>query len=149
MEPRGEAYRQLLDFCHARCARVSLVVREMQWLSDAGVEILERLRPHQISVNELSEWPGTKLLADTASVYQYQASPRLLPSLRSAASGLYDWVHPERPEDLCFIRKDGTPMLVSISHERDAYLELTSDEVLQLRGKADLIVPLIRPRPSG
>lgn len=147
-EPRHEAYRQLVEFCHARCARVSLVVREIDSLSEAAIELLEQLRPDQISVEEVSEWPGTKLLAGTALVYHYRTSPRLLHTLTGAVSALYDWVHPDRPEDPCFITDDGTAMLVSISHERDAYLELTPHNLMQLHTVAPRVARLVHPRHS-
>jgi hypothetical protein len=37
-------------------------------------------------------------------------------------------VHPDLPEDLSFVRADGTPLLVTIAHEQDGYLELTRED---------------------
>jgi len=52
--------------------------------------------------------------------------------LTKSASGLYDWVQPSLPEDLCLLRPDETPWLVTISHERDAYLVLDAKEHVEL-----------------
>jgi len=46
--------------------------------------------------------------------------------------GLYEWRAPERLEDMCFLRDDGTPVLATISHEHDAFMELTNKEFEEL-----------------
>jgi hypothetical protein len=38
------------------------------------------------------------------------------------AECLYAWMQPALPEDLCLVREDGDPWLVSIAHEREGYL---------------------------
>jgi len=52
--------------------------------------------------------------------------------LKTEAHGLYDWVQPNRPEDLCFLRSDETPWLATIAHEKDAYFELSGEEKQRL-----------------
>ncbi len=44
----------------------------------------------------------------------------------TAISGLYDWVYPEKPEDLCFFSK-GKCFLKSIAHEKTCFI-YTDDE---------------------
>src|SRR5207237_8929750 len=48
--------------------------------------------------------------------------------LTSACAGLYDWVEPRLPEDPCLLRADGILWLVTIAHERDAYMRLSETE---------------------
>lgn len=131
-EPRGWDYRLLLDFCSSRATTALLVVREPDWLLPSATRILERLEPFCEKASRQSEWPGTRLTSDQATVYHYALCTESLSILKDSAEGLYDWVQPHRPEDLCLLRGDSPPILVTIAHERDAFLELTHDESEEL-----------------
>jgi hypothetical protein len=48
---------------------------------------------------------------------------------------LYEWRQPNYPEDLCLLRQDRSPWLVSIAHENDSYLCLSSG-----KEKEDIII---------
>ncbi len=137
-EPKGDHHRQLLEFCAEHCDQASLVARDVDWLQPAALQLLERLRAFQLSVVEASKWPGTTLVGHTASVYRYAVHPTLIRLLEQAVTGLYDWIQPDRPEDLSFCRPDGKPFLASIAHERDGYLDLTSEEFAKLRRRTSL-----------
>jgi hypothetical protein len=137
-EPRGHTYRQLMTACAAWASMVLLVVRADDALDDFGKNVLRTLGEHLIDVRERSEWPGTKLLEGTATVYRFEVRPVILSALQDSVGGLYDWTQP-LPEDLCLLRRDGTPLLVTIAHERDAYLDLAQHEVdLVIRSVTDL-----------
>ena len=41
------------------------------------------------------------------------------------APGLFAWRQPQRPENLCLLRPDGSPWIVSIAAERIGYVEFT------------------------
>ena len=127
-EPVGRDYCALLTAGQAVCDEVSLVVRPGISLSPNGEKLLIQLESFILQVGEKSEWPGTRLLQETATVYRFKFSSRCAEILSSAASGLYSWVQPDLPEDLCLIRPSGDAWLVSITHERDAYLDITPDE---------------------
>lgn len=144
-EPRDKNYRDLLEFCASRAPAALLVVREVDWLDEAAIHLLERLRLFQTAVQERSEWPGTRLLNDTATVYQYVVQTELVTVLQSVAHGLYDWRQPQRPEDLCFVRATGTPLLVSIAHEHDGYLDLDGPDEELLRSKYPSLTTLLEP----
>ena len=75
-----------------------------------------------------SEWPGTKLLGGTALIRYYKWTEDCANIISNAVNGLYDLKQPDFPEDLCLIRGEGDPFLVTISHEKDAYLVLTPEE---------------------
>jgi hypothetical protein len=47
--------------------------------------------------------------------------------LKALAGGLFEWVT-VGPEDPCFFRANGQVLLVTTSHERDAYMYLTEAE---------------------
>ena len=126
---KGEQYRELLEFGCVTSSRASLVVRDPDIDAGASIDaILATLRPFEVSKDQVREWPGTQLLRGTAVLYSYATSAGLCSLLGSLRPGLLDWIHPEAPEDLCFVRETGEPILVSISHENDSYLLLTESE---------------------
>jgi hypothetical protein len=127
-EPSGEEYRALVKAARVACEEALLVVRRGVPMSHDGEALLGRLKPFTLRVDECSEWPGTTLLQDTATVHRFRFSEQCAELLCGAARGLYSWLQPDLPEDLCLIRPGGDVWLVSISHEKDAYLELTPDE---------------------
>jgi hypothetical protein len=105
-----------------------LVTRHSQPLSTRAIAILDELRPFTISVSQESEWPGTRLYDHTATVHKVKFSAEVVEVMRRAAKGLFDWLQPSLPEDPCLLKNDGTPWLVTISHERDAYMCLKAEE---------------------
>jgi hypothetical protein len=131
-EPSGSAYQELLEFCGSRSVVATLVIRELDWLEEDAIAVMERLRPSQIETAERSEWAGTRLIEHTATVYSYRVDEALVRALQTSASGLYEWQQPHRPEDLAFLRSDGHPLLVSIAHEGDGYLDIEVNEIAGL-----------------
>ena len=139
-EPRGDVLTSLLAFCASRSTTALLVIREKDWLNNTARRVLSELEPHLLSKEESSEWPGTRLLSETATVLRYSVTPGFVSVLRNQTDALYQWQQPERPEDLCFLRQDGTTLLVTITHESDAYLELEEDEYREIMR----LVPALR-----
>jgi hypothetical protein len=131
-EPVGETYQQLINAALGRADTLLLVTRHSQPLNTSAIGILDELRPFTISVSQESEWPGTRLYDHTATVYKMRFCPEVVEIMKRAANCLFDWVRPGLPEDPCLLRSDGTPWLVTISHERDAYMCLTTDERAEL-----------------
>lgn len=97
-----------------------------------GQRTLQTLERDLVLKSERREWPGTRLPGGSATVYLVRLTKRSLETLCSRASRLYEWVQPRLPEDLCLMRNRSRSMLVSISHERDAYLLLSKDEQQEL-----------------
>jgi hypothetical protein len=78
------------------------------------------LTPYLVGSDETQEWPGTRLVGGGTSVrYTYRLCPEL-EVLTSAASDLFEWVNPALPEDLHFLREDGSTALGNIAQEDDA-----------------------------
>lgn len=125
-------YHALVWYCGIRCERALLVVREPDWLDQSGADLLEQLRPYCQSVTTSGQWPGTILTDGVATLYSCGLTPEVIRAFARSAHGLYEWEQPARPEDLCFIRDDDSPMLITIAHERDAYLCLTEAEKHEL-----------------
>jgi hypothetical protein len=128
-EPVDETYRQLLDKCREYSSTAILVIRDPDDLSVGASAFLERIQGWCISKEKRSEWPGTIMRNFLATVYTYRLDPGLLAEFQTVATRLYQWVQPELPEDPCFLRVDGGPVLVTIAHERDAYLVASQQEV--------------------
>jgi hypothetical protein len=127
-DPCGPEYQSLVEYCCSNASDMILVVRDP---TTEGGPTLERklaqLRPHVIAVSRTAEWPGTILYGDEADVFRYRVSSGLEQELKQMEC-LWDWIHPDAPEDPCFFRANGEVLLVTTSHERDAYLVLTAEE---------------------
>jgi hypothetical protein len=142
-EPKGETYRALVDYAATRCDKVLLVVRGSLPLDPSAEAALNRLSAYLHMSSDRSEWPGTTLISGTARVLQYRLSEGCAAALKECAVGLYSWRQPLLPEDLCFLRSDGSPFLVSIAHERDGYLELSEAEMQRLLADIPRLGPLL------
>lgn len=149
--PVGDVYRQSVEYGCAVGKRALLVVRDPD--IDPGTSIasiLEGLEPFLTRISRVREWPGTQLLLHEAALYEYAVSPALCAKLISLRPGLFEWLHPDAPEDLSFCREDGSPILVTTSHERDAYMFLTDDEKRRLDiGFPALSAALMREPTAG
>lgn len=112
-----------------------------------GRAIVAALQPACLDERRVSEWPGTKLPSDTAILRSYALTPDAVDVLTDV-EGLFSWVQPEALEDLALCRADNEPWLVSIAHERDAYLNLTNDEWDDLRRDHPELAELLSPSTS-
>ena len=124
-EPKGEAYRGLIEHALRRCCpEFLLVVRDGEGLARLGQQTLRRLSSSLIAEEESLEWPGTALppLSKPARVLRYALGEHSADVLKQQADGLYGWLHPELPEDLAFLRERQEPWLISVARERRAWL---------------------------
>jgi hypothetical protein len=131
-EPRGELLRQLIYSLSQYASAVLVVVRDDLGLDETGQALLSRLQPELLRRERRSSWPGTMLLDEEATVLQFAVSQRVLDEVLTASGGLFGWQQPELPEDLALMRADGTAVLASICHGRDAYLEICDEEYQHL-----------------
>jgi len=139
IEPQDDVYRGLLSLGSAKCSMATLVLRD-QHRSSNQTRILHLLDPFLREVRFVEEWPGTQLIGHKAELREYLVTSKLVEVLSNVADRLYAWQEPDHPEDLCLFRSSGQVWLASISHEQDAYLLITNEEVVELREK----VPLLR-----
>ena len=128
IEPSNQDYYDLLDYALAECQYVLVAVRDTIQLNSKGQEVLEKLSNYLYNEKQTDEWPGTKLLNNQARVLQFHYVPGSVEILKVAVSSLYQWLQPDLPEDLCLLRADETPWLVTISHENDGYFVLLDQE---------------------
>lgn len=131
-EPTGNVYKELLSFALKYCDSFQFtVVHHIQNNPDVK-KTIRILEPYLINITEKSEWPGTILYNGTATVYLYKFNEKSKSILTDLVNGLYSWIQPNFPEDFCIRRNDNSPWLISITYEKDAYLELTSNEKKEL-----------------
>jgi hypothetical protein len=133
-EPRGLLYRNLLTFALPLCNQLVMVVREPDKLSDYWRAVQSKLKPFLIEQTKANEWPGTQCRAKV-DLFRYRFEAASAGIFARAAHRLYEWVEPRLPEDLSLLRPDDRPWLVVIAHERDAYIDMTDEEMLELTAK--------------
>ena len=143
LEPRGDAYKGLLRAALASANSGFLIVRDTNELAASGIAILNRLRPFIIEERRDSRWPGTILLEPDATIYRFSLNTESVVLLECSADGLYDWLQPERPEDLGFLRPNDTPWLFTSAHEPEGFIVAPEHEIEWLRKELPALGPLI------
>jgi hypothetical protein len=133
LEPRGDAYKDLLRAALSTSNSGFLVVRDTNELAVSGIAILNGLRPFIIEERRGSRWPGTVLLEADATIYRFYLNADSLGRLERSADGLYDWLQPDRPEDLGFLRPNNTPWLFTSAHEPEGFIVAPEHEIEWLR----------------
>lgn len=131
-EPQQICYHKLLDYSLYKCKFALLIIRHSIKLSVSGENILSYLDNHLIESNNSSEWPGTRLFNEIATIHKYKYTKEFVEIIKTVSSSLYEWEQPKLPEDLCLLRDNQEPWLVTISHEKDAYFHLSEDEMINL-----------------
>jgi len=145
-EPRGEMLRRLMRAAARHATVAMLVLRDELGVNEVGQALLRRLQPHLRDQGRRSSWPGTNLQpSGEAIVLRFALRRIVLDQLSNAVDGLYEWRQPMLPEDLTFLRIDGTTVLGSISHERDAFLEITDNEYASITRSVPEITRIILP----
>lgn len=131
----GDTYQTLLSIALQTCAEFMLVVRHETMLDASGQEVLHSLAPYIRDSRENDSWPGTRLFDQTAVVNRYSLSYGSYEILAKATDDLAEWVQPALPEDLCFLREDGSVWFSSVTHEHDYLFDTARGELehLQLR----------------
>lgn len=131
-EPQGNIYHEILNCASDYSSEFLLVLRHSLPADEAAQDIIDALSPFLISRSEQEEWPGTRLFEETASVHRFKVCSPAMEILRLASDSLFAWQQPQLPEDLCFLRSNGTPWLVTIAHEQDAYFSLSHEEKVDI-----------------
>lgn len=149
VEPRGKSLQKLVSALGDRCAYVMVVIRDDLGLCDTANSVLSRIGPDVVERIRSSTWPGTTLIGSEATIIRFRPSAVALEGVLSAAEGLYDWQQPVLPEDLCFLRNDGSALFASISHEGDAFLDVDDEEYEALVRDVPELPSIVRRRQEG
>lgn len=136
-EPVELGYSNLLKFLFQRASLCGVVVQANCASSESAKSFLASVRPYLVDERVQASWPGTELRGGTTALVQYYAVEwSVLEAMYTAADRLYEWLSPTLPEDPAFYRSDGTVLMGTVSHERDAFLNLTHAEVSELMESA-------------
>jgi hypothetical protein len=144
----GEDYRALLRASPRFCTSGLLVQAHRLPLNASGMNFLDKLAPFVSAVTEQLEWPGTKRIGDPATVYYFTLTQACVELLAVSAESIFDWSWPDRLEDLALLRRDESTWFGSVSHERDAWLNLTAFEVSELMTAFPRSSELFQKRPN-
>jgi len=132
-EPQFDKYTGLVRTVATISHRAVLMTRHYNWFEPTEA-LLERLGPWCTVTEERSEWPNTTLRPpNTQTVHEFMLPPEVVLALGESVCGLYGWGGP-LPEDLGFIREDGSVVLYSTTHEEEAGLCLSTAEKELLEG---------------
>jgi hypothetical protein len=132
IDPSRDLYSSLLGFALDICPLALLVVRPEMDLMESGQRVLDSLEPYIESKVKSTQWPGTEIFDAEADLLYFRLEGSSVTVLQSATDHLFGWCQPDLPEDLCLFRRDRTPWLVTIAHERDGYFLLSEWERRQL-----------------
>ena len=144
-EPRGDDYRLLVAYAAHLCHETQFIVRDSIDCSASAVAVLASLEPWLLQQTRVSEWAGTRLHGGSALLFRYRNCAETVAILGSAVGRLYDWVQPDRPEDLALMFPDGTAWLTTIAHERDAYLTMSDDQAAAFFRECGRVAALLGP----
>lgn len=138
-EPRGEVYRGLLGYLSQLCPLFLLLTNPSDTLGEQGRAVLQALSPVLVERRRTLYWPGTSPsssgeleewgLEFAPTVYLFRLTEQSLSILLTVANGLWDWEEPDLPENLCLLRANREPCLVSSVADQFAYLYLTPSEM--------------------
>jgi hypothetical protein len=139
-EPVGHTYKQLIKLAFSICDQFILVERDQLAVNENGKQLIADLTPYVKVIKKQDNWPGTQLLGHEADVYYFDCEPELEQLVLERADRLYQWVCPEKLEDLCFF-KQGKPWLVTSAHEQIGWIKTTEwEEILRLREVEGLMI---------
>jgi hypothetical protein len=126
----GDDYAAMLRLLARYSVAFALIIgMPLDRLEGRATDVLARLGPHLLDAQESQAWPGAQIVGTlTVDRYLFRLDSRSLDVLVSAASDLYEWVHPGLPEDLYFLREDNSTVMGTVAQEDDAWLELTDAE---------------------
>ena len=127
-------YSAVVTFACEISAKIGLIVRSRSVeLSAAGKAVLSDLVAVEQGVKDVFSWPGTQRVGSVAAVrHLYRADAQAADVIGRRASNFNEWVNPALPEDVHFVRNDGSLVLASVAQHDRAWLELTADEVAHL-----------------
>ena len=101
--PSGEMYKKLIEVLCKHSDTFYFVTRkELKY----NQRILDQFKPYFIERYQTQEWANTITRSPAATVYVIESNPETMKILQESANALYDWVAPNLPEDLTFLKNN-------------------------------------------
>lgn len=116
-EPKENTYKDLINVAFDICSEFILVQRDQIALNEESQLLLNRLKPYVKRQEKQDYWPGTMLLGHFATVYYFDCNQELKCIIENEVNRLYEWMQPDKLEDLCFY-KDNKEWLIVTAHEK-------------------------------
>ena len=121
--PKDEIYRELIKVLCDNSDRFYFVTRkELKY----NQEILVQFEPYIIEVYKTKKWANTTTKGPAATVFVIKSNEETYKLLTQYANTLYDWVAPNLPEDLTFI-KNNFVWFSCTTHEEFGGFSIRSD----------------------
>ena len=132
--PTDRTYRQLIKtLCHNSDKFYFITRKELKY----NKEILKQFQPYTIETYKTKKWANTITEGPPATVYVIEANMESCKLLQDLSNSLYDWVAPNLPEDLTFI-KNNFVWFTCTTHEQFGGFNIRSDYyrklILQIDG---------------
>lgn len=129
-DPKGDAYRWLIDYAMSRCPVFALADRGWKDSGETCSRVFEALEPYLLRTQSCESALGTSAIAYSleGTIYYYRCDPGASILLQEAAPSLFAWQHPHLPEDLCFLDENGEDWLYNVAHEQMAGLNIGESE---------------------
>ena len=121
--PTGETYLHLIKVLCGYSDTFYFVTRkELKY--DQG--IIAKFEPYTIEIYKTKKWANTITKGPAATVYVIEANRNTCELLQQSAKALYDWVAPNLPEDLTFM-KNNFAWFSCTSHEEFGGFSIRSE----------------------
>lgn len=123
VHPEGDVYRKLIRTLIDYSDKFYFVTRkELKY----DKKIIKQFEPYIINKYKTKVWAGTITLGPAATVYEIKANEETYLLLSDLANSLYEWVAPNLPEDLTFMKNDFT-WFFTTTHEEFAAFQFRSE----------------------
>jgi len=142
-DPKGEAYEQIIDLAirNSECFVLGEKLPAAVVPHRPYAAVLEALEPYLMktivieSIDEVTTMGKayrSHAFYTTGTYYLYRSCEESGNLLKRMASRLSEWVYPNLPEDLCFVKEGGGDYLYSVVHERMYGMDITEEEAIEL-----------------
>ncbi|MDW0111559.1 hypothetical protein QT711_00080 [Sporosarcina saromensis] len=101
--PKDETYRQLMKVLTRNSDKFYFITRrELNY----NQEILAHFAPFTLETYKTKKWANTITKGPAATVYVIESNEETYKLLTTFANTLYDWVAPNLPEDITFMKNN-------------------------------------------
>ncbi|MGO4106432.1 leucine-rich repeat domain-containing protein [Paenibacillus sp. YAF4_2] len=143
-DARGEAYEQLIDLairnseCFVLGEKIPANIAECRY-----IKVLEALEPYLMKTIVIQNGNMDEVIRiknsykshafySAGTYYFYRCCEGSGNLLKQLANRLSDWIYPNLPENLCFLKDGGGDYLYSVVHEDMYGLDVTEQEAIEL-----------------
>ena len=132
-------YKKLITYALKECNKFILVIRPNTYLDNIGQELLKELNPYLIKTLLSNEWPRTETEGEPSTLYYYDLNQKSKDILLHFSNDFSSWIHPELPEDLCFIKNNNHIWLYTSSHEETIWIENENEDDIEFLNSISVV----------